>query len=519
MIPLNNLPDKTIIDRRPTGRKGELRNTVKQNRERLVAKTLKKPEFSAELLRLHAHSIVSAVFAIPALIVLATAAGLALGFGSDLVIVAIISSASHALLGLMAQRCLRKKREDEVPKWRRILLLGHLIVGIAWIPFTIISCNSCGADEIIFFKAVMMVISIAVTATISYTIPISIVGAAGPPVLAFSLTYLNSGSSYAIPSTVLIFASLLFFTALADRLNRSTVIGLSYRTENDSLVAELEMAKSISDEARRRAEEANLAKSRFLASMSHELRTPLNAILGFSETMSTELLGPLGNETYKGYAGDIHSSGKHLLNLINEILDLSRVEAGKYEMKEEALRLTDIVEDCISLIRLRVEQKDIAIEPIFEENLPRILADERALRQIILNLLSNAVKFTPAKGKIKIIVGWTASGGQYVTVSDNGPGIAPEEIPIVLSAFGQGSIAIKSAEQGTGLGLPIVQALLAMHNGTFHLSSKLREGTDAIAMFPAARVLNELPAEPIGEKPPVKKPAMRIPRKNAQEVA
>jgi two-component system, cell cycle sensor histidine kinase PleC len=248
----------------------------------------------------------------------------------------------------------------------------------------------------------------------------------------------------------------------------------------------------MSDEGRRRAEEANLAKSRFLASMSHELRTPLNAILGFSEVMAKEVLGPIQNTTYREYAGDIHASGVHLLNLINEILDLSRIEAGRYSINEEPLLLTDIAEECIHMMDLKARNKGIRLLPQFETGMWPMQADERSIRQIVLNLLANAVKFTPQNGRIDIKVGWTAGGGQYVSVRDNGPGIPPEEIPVVLSAFGQGSIAIKNAEQGTGLGLPIVQALVHMHDGEFHLFSKLREGTEALAVFPRARVLQNM---------------------------
>jgi two-component system cell cycle sensor histidine kinase PleC len=252
----------------------------------------------------------------------------------------------------------------------------------------------------------------------------------------------------------------------------------------------------MSDEARRRAEEANLAKSRFLASMSHELRTPLNAILGFSEVMAGEVLGPIGNETYRDYARDIHDSGQHLLNLINEILDLSRIEAGRYTLHEEPMRLVETVEECCHMMELKARAKDIRIVQQFEQSLPKLFADERAIRQVALNLLSNAVKFTPTGGEIRVKVGWTAGGGQYLAVKDNGPGIPEDEIPVVLAAFGQGSIAIKSAEQGTGLGLPIVQGLVAMHDGVFELRSKIREGTEAIAVFPRARVMESLPAVP-----------------------
>ena len=228
--------------------------------------------------------------------------------------------------------------------------------------------------------------------------------------------------------------------------------------------------------------------------MSHELRTPLNAILGFSEVIATEVMGPLNNATYKEYVTDIHRSGQHLLNLINEILDLSRIEAGRYELNEESISLLDIAEDCIGMVQLRARAKNITISETFEAALPGIWADEKSIRQVVLNLLSNAVKFTPQGGEIQVKVGWTSTGGQYVAIKDNGPGIPEDEIPVVLSAFGQGSIAIKSAEQGTGLGLPIVQAIMAKHDGQFILKSKLREGTEVIAIVPAKRVLQSVPA-------------------------
>jgi two-component system cell cycle sensor histidine kinase PleC len=210
--------------------------------------------------------------------------------------------------------------------------------------------------------------------------------------------------------------------------------------------------------------------------------------------MANQVLGPLDNPTYREYAGDIHQSGEHLLNLINEILDLSRIEAGRQQMNEGPVSLVEVAEDCRHLVAMKAQARQITIIDRHEPNLPRLYADERAIRQIVLNLLSNAVKFTPTGGEITITIGWTAGGGQYVSVRDNGPGIPPEEIPIVLSAFGQGSIAIKSAEQGTGLGLPIVQAILAKHGGEFKLKSKLREGTEVIAILPARRVLESLPA-------------------------
>jgi two-component system cell cycle sensor histidine kinase PleC len=276
---------------------------------------------------------------------------------------------------------------------------------------------------------------------------------------------------------------------------------LEFRAEKDALIAEIEEEKAISDEARRRAESANMAKSRFLATMSHELRTPLNAILGFSEVMKSELLGPVQNENYKEYCGNIHDSGRHLLQLINEILDLSRIEAGRYELHEEPVRLTDVVQDCVRLLNLRAESKGLHVAVVFDRGLGQLWADERAIRQICLNLVTNALKFTPRGGHVDISVRNTLEGGQMLAVKDTGPGIPKEEIPKVMQAFGQGSLAHHTAEGGTGLGLPIVQNLVDLHGGTFELRSELRKGTEAVVVLPPSRVLRPMPPlQPLGQE-------------------
>ena len=344
----------------------------------------------------------------------------------------------------------------------------------------------------------MLLLAIAATALIGSSLRRSLVVTFAFPVVVYAIAGAHLWMPVEAVMAGLLMLALPFFSHVAANMNRASVMLMSFRREVDGLIAELETAKSMSDEARRRAEEANLAKSRFLASMSHELRTPLNAILGFSEVMANEVLGSMNNQTYRDYAHDIHGSGQHLLDVINEILDLSRIEAGRYQLNEEPVTVLNTVEECCRLMELKARNKGIRIVKQFESVLPRLFADERAVRQITLNLLSNAVKFTGSGGEILVRVGWTAGGGQYVSVKDNGPGIPEDEIPIVLSAFGQGSIAIKSAEQGTGLGLPIVQGLLAMLGGELQLHSRLREGTEAIAIFPPSRVMEALPAVPTG---------------------
>jgi two-component system cell cycle sensor histidine kinase PleC len=293
----------------------------------------------------------------------------------------------------------------------------------------------------------------------------------------------------------------VFFVYLARGLHSTALAMVEYRAEKDGLISELEEASAISDEARRRAEAANKAKSRFLATMSHELRTPLNAIMGFSEVMEKELLGPIGSDLYREYARNIYTSGDHLLGIINEILDLSRIEAGRYDLQEESIRLTDIAEDCERLVKIKADARSLQFVDDFAPDLPQVWADPRAMRQICLNLLSNALKFTPKGGRITLSVGHTSDGGQFITIADTGPGIPKDEIPRVLQAFGQGSLAHETAEGGTGLGLPIVQNLIHLHGGTFDLQSELRKGTEVTVTLPRQRVLQTItPLQPLGQE-------------------
>jgi two-component system, cell cycle sensor histidine kinase PleC len=301
----------------------------------------------------------------------------------------------------------------------------------------------------------------------------------------------------------------VYFIIMAQRLNTTARAMFEFRAEKDALIAELEEEKSISDNARAQAEAANIAKSRFLATMSHELRTPLNAILGFSEVMHTELFGPHSNPTYKDYAGNIHESGAHLLHLINEILDLSRIEAGKYELTEEEVSLDTVVHDCWRLLKLRADAKGQTVTLEIAATAPLIRADARATRQICLNLLSNALKFTPRGGHIAVSVASTADGGVALAVKDNGPGIPPSEIHKVMQPFGQGSLAHQNAEGGTGLGLPIVKGLIELHGGTFALTSELRRGTTADVRFPARRVIAPVRPHPAPQPAPLRRPESR----------
>ncbi|SFB39558.1 two-component system, cell cycle sensor histidine kinase PleC [Rhizobium sp. NFR07] len=487
--------DKIIVDRSRSHRNKAVSKAVRATRERLQLSTNGNHAFDRDMLAQHVNAVLQSAAAVPLFIALITGIGMYLSPSANMLAWALLMLSLHAINLLIARRFSRKEiTAADTAKWRRRLLIGQVLLGIGWALFAFQTCSACGGDTYYFYKGAALLFAISITAMSSFMLRQSVLIGFLPMIAALLANAVLSRQLLDIGLIAICATAVVFFHYIGDRLYRSNLTLMAYQSEKDDLIAELEVAKSMSDEARRRAEEANLAKSRFLASMSHELRTPLNAILGFSEVMSSEVLGPLPNPTYREYAGDIHRSGEHLLNLINEILDLSRIEAGRYDLAEDSLSLLEVAEDCIGMVQLRARAKNIVIRQQFETEMPQVWADEKAIRQVMLNLLSNAVKFTSQGGEVTVKVGWTAGGGQYLAIKDNGPGIPEEEIPVVLSAFGQGSIAIKSAEQGTGLGLPIVQAILAKHDGQFVLRSKLREGTEAIAILPATRVLQSVPA-------------------------
>ena len=384
-----------------------------------------------------------------------------------------------------------KDAETKARAWRTKLVGAQTLVGISWAFLVAMLLRSHDEQARTFVLVVLMMIA-AMTAMVASSLPAAVAGGLAPVTAATMMLLGPTGVMLTVLLTLLSSIILVYFVVLANRLHRSSIDGLFFQAEKDSLIAELEQAKLNSDEARRRAEEANLAKSRFLASMSHELRTPLNAILGFSEVMKGELFGRHAVPAYRDYANDIHGSGQHLLGLINEILDLSRVEAGRYELREEAVALAHVVNDCVRLLSLRAKNRGIDVSVGVDEALPRIWADDRAVRQIVLNLLSNAIKFTPTGGSIVIVAGRSPAGGQYFSVRDTGPGIPEDEIPTVLSTFGRGSLALKNAEEGTGLGLPIVKGLVELHGGEFLLTSTVRVGTEVSVTFPPERVMDAM---------------------------
>ncbi|RLQ88104.1 sensor histidine kinase [Notoacmeibacter ruber] len=498
--------DKIIVDRTKRSRNATLARTLREQRDKMRERA-GDVHFARTLLLINARTIRSTALFFP---VIALAAA-ALGHYRGTVSIGFLWAFGAILFFLprqiVAWQVLRQKESKvDLAAYRRLFRLTHFLASLPWVAFIFVPWQITGVAGDMVFRAATVLLVIAASAFIMSAIRGALLLSFAPVVAAFCFVAVRNGDPTSAMLALMLIVGLTFFIFMARQLHASQLLEISYRAEKDSLIAELETANGISNEARRRAEEANLAKSRFLASMSHELRTPLNAILGFSEVMAEEVLGPMQNDTYKEYAGDIHASGKHLLELINEILDLSRIEAGRYQMNEQPLSLAHMIEACCHMVELRMRNKDVQLDVKIEAGLPPLIADERSVRQVLLNLLSNAIKFTPVGGSITVKAGWTTKGGQYLSVTDDGPGIAEDEIPIVLSAFGQGSIAIKSAEQGAGLGLPIVQAIMHMHEGQFALRSRLRSGTTALASFPKKRVVVEPPSL-AGEAPLHETPA------------
>ncbi|OEJ63804.1 sensor histidine kinase [Magnetovibrio blakemorei] len=254
--------------------------------------------------------------------------------------------------------------------------------------------------------------------------------------------------------------------------------GLAYREQvkiRESLLAALESA--------------NRSKTEFLANMSHELRTPLNAIIGFSEMMTEEMFGPVQNEKYLEYAGDITRSGSFLLEIINDILDVSKIEAGKLTLTEEDVDLAQVLNSGIRLIRDRAHEKKLVLIEEIASPLPLLLGDERRIKQALVNLLANAVKFTPERGRVTIRCALDTEGCVWISVEDTGIGIDPKNIKKIMEPFGQADNSHTRKYGGTGLGLPLAKRLIELHSGALEISSVLGEGTALKIVFPSHRTI------------------------------
>jgi two-component system, cell cycle sensor histidine kinase PleC len=397
---------------------------------------------------------------------------------------------THAIQVYLCHDYFKKSRTPtERAVWVGKITASEFLQAMCWVTSLYIFWPQSNMLDRAFLIAALMAANIVRFLIVSNYMPVLV---AGTCVIALGIAArcIAEGGPIGVSLALLIIVLQAFFLFIARQMQDVAREMCQLRADKDDLIVELESERDKANAERQKAETANDAKSAFLANMSHELRTPLNAILGFSEILAREILGPLQNGTYKSYAGDIHSSGKHLLELINDILDLSRIEAGRAELREEPMSVFEAAETAKGLLDLRAHDKRIIVDLVIPQELPRIMADRRAINQVVINLLTNAVKFTQHGGKVVISATVADSGSLSLSVKDNGPGIPAHELSIATSAFARGSLATKKAIDGAGLGLPIVRGLVALHGGTMEIKSTPGSGTEVICTLPSYRVLS-----------------------------
>lgn len=471
--------------------------TIHSTKEPLAPRALS-PERAAKLeldqLRLAEANMQPGMFAMPAFALVLSfllAAWIPVGELAAWFITVCVTSARFALGGSFLQ--LKDPSPSVVRKWHNALSILTLVSSTVWMYplfgfylrcpdsgqmlLSLVAAGSLSAGVIMTPASGRMVWSALVPYTLAMVVPPTLVGDPfhiGLAVLSFGYCMFMAHVAY----TVHINAKELFLT----------------RGDKNELIEQLAAAKFESDRARQKAEAASQAKSEFLANMSHELRTPLNAILGFSDLMHKQIFGSLGSHQYVEYSQHINESGRHLLGLINDVLDLAKIEAGRMTVKAVDLNVRECIQQSLRLFEVRAASGQVTLKHDAEKDLPLLHADERGMHQILLNLVSNAVKFTPPGGTVTAFARYLPSGELEIGVSDTGVGIDPADVDAVFAAFGQGRHDISTPEKGTGLGLPIVKGLVEAHGGSVRLDSTLGKGTTITCRFPRERVTAPQPA-------------------------
>jgi two-component system cell cycle sensor histidine kinase PleC len=408
---------------------------------------------------------------------------------------------------LMARRFLARSASSarSAAQWQRLYCLSYVLFAMAWTSQAYFLWKPGNV-----FNHCMIILSLG--CSVSVVVPL--LGACLPLALsAFAIfgsgflgaAFLSGTQGYqAFSLVVIVYLALLLLilrqvhaaatnTLLLRYENSDLLVGQGSLIEaKNLLIRDLAAARQVAEQRRAEAEEANKSKSQFLANMSHELRTPLNAIIGFSEIIKGRILGD-NNDRNIEYAGLIHNSGMHLLTLINDVLDLAKIEAGSFMLTEREVALDTVIAEAVALLQHRAREGGCTLIGVAEPGLPAVRADERAFKQILLNLLSNALKFTLPGGTVTAFARQAADGRVAFGVADTGIGIAPEDQTKVFEQFGQGRHAHVPKEKGTGLGLSIVRGLVHAHGGEIALESVEQKGTTVTVRLPAYRAV---PAQP-----------------------
>jgi signal transduction histidine kinase len=366
-------------------------------------------------------------------------------------------------------------------KWSWPIALVMAMAGLVWGFLGFASFQVTDSEMRIF--VLFVVTSLMAGALVSYTAYIPacfafLLGAALPLAAAF----LSEGTSSAMLMGGVAAAFFGVLVAIGRSSNASITALIELQFEKSALVSDLRRARDA-------AEQASRVKSQFLANMSHELRTPLNAIIGFSDIVRNQLFGPLGNPRYEHYLSDIHQSGHHLLRLVNDILDISKLEAGAMEISEGEVELKDIVVDSVNLVRTQAATRGVSVTVDLPDRLPRLCADELRLKQVVLNLLSNAVKFSHPGGEVNLSARLGPGSELAIAVRDSGIGMDASDIRLALQPFRQVENELSRPHEGTGLGLPLAKALIEKHGGTLRIASERDVGTTVTVTLPASRLL------------------------------
>ncbi len=374
-------------------------------------------------------------------------------------------------------------RYEQLEPWFARFIVLQLATSMAWglLPWLLWQSDSA-INQVFVAAAVISALSWLIVSRVNH---MDMLTASVLPMLVMTdIRFFFGGDSLDVLGAIVItgYAAQMFFDGrrLTQRLDEDSRL----RFEVEDLARELEEARDEALTKRFEAETANASKTAFLANMSHELRTPLNAILGFSEIIAKECFGAVGSARYVEYAGDIHSSGAHLLSLINDLLDVAKIEAGRMEIQPEPLDAQKTLESALKLVgaKARERRQELVIE--VDANAPELYADERALKQILINLVSNAVKFTPDGGRITVLGSRARSGGFQIMVEDNGPGIPREKLDRIFKPFSQVDNRYDRQGGGTGLGLALVRGLCELHGGRAWLESEAGKGCRAYVIFP-----------------------------------